>query len=122
MDADRVHRSDTSTDDRLITLYQGKPFSGDLVAFADDGTMIELTRFENGIEHGPQYEWFPDGTQQLQGQCDRGQAVGEWLEQYPNGLLARYDVFNDFGELLKRQRWDGAGNLAEDQTSTPPRR
>ncbi|SFS94275.1 toxin-antitoxin system YwqK family antitoxin [Saccharopolyspora flava] len=84
--------------------------------------MIELTGFENGIEHGPQYEWFPDGTQQLQGRCDHGKAVGEWREWNPNGQLARYDALNEFGDLLKRRRWDPAGNLTEDQTSTPPGR
>ncbi|WP_158628581.1 toxin-antitoxin system YwqK family antitoxin [Saccharopolyspora rhizosphaerae] len=106
----------------MITTYQGSPFTGEVVDFAADGTVIELTSYENGIEHGPQVEWFPNGTKQLEGRCDRGKAVGEWREWHSNGRLARYEEFDEFGELLKRQRWSEAGELTEDHTGTPPRR
>ncbi|MGP4021037.1 toxin-antitoxin system YwqK family antitoxin [Saccharopolyspora sp. 5N708] len=109
-------------DDRMITSYQGRPFTGEIVDFDPNGTMIELTTYADGIEHGPQVEWFPDGTKQLEGQCDHGQAVGEWREWHPTGQLARYDEFNDLGDLLKRKRWDESGELLEDYSGKAPRK
>lgn len=109
-------------DDRMITMHQDRPFTGEVVDFTADGTMIELTGFENGIEHGPQTEWFPDGNKQLEGRCEHGRAVGEWREWFPNGQLARYEEFNEFGDLVKRQRWNEAGELTEDYVGSPPRR
>lgn len=109
-------------DDRTITTYQGSPFTGEVVDFTSDGTMVELTSYESGIEHGPQVEWFPNGNKQLEGRCDRGKAVGEWRERFANGQLSRYEEFDGFGGLLKRQRWNEAGELTEDYAGSPPRR
>ncbi len=109
-------------DDRMITTYQERPFTGEVVDFAEDGSTVELTSFENGIEHGPQSEWFPGGQKRLEGQCDHGKAVGEWREWFQTGQLARYEEFNEFGDLVKRQRWSEAGELTEDYAGSPPRR
>lgn len=100
-------------DDRMVTTFQGEPFTGEVVGFTSDGTMVELTNYENGIEHGPQAEWFPDGSKQLEGQCDQGKAVGVWREWFPSGQLARYEEFDSLGGLLKRQRWNEAGEMTE---------
>ncbi|MER7011910.1 hypothetical protein ABT324_10825 [Saccharopolyspora sp. NPDC000359] len=118
----RVNRADTSMDDRMITSFRGVPFTGEVVDHAADGTVVELSSYQDGIEHGPQFEWYPDGTKQSEGQCDHGRAVGEWREWYPSGQLARYDQFNEFGDVLRTQRWDEAGELVEDYTAAPPRR
>ncbi|TDC94374.1 hypothetical protein E1161_07450 [Saccharopolyspora aridisoli] len=66
MESIRVNRAETSMDDRMITTYQERPFTGEVVDFAEDGSTVELTSFANGIEHGPQSEWFPGGQKRLE--------------------------------------------------------
>ncbi|KAL2862586.1 toxin-antitoxin system YwqK family antitoxin [Aspergillus lucknowensis] len=117
----RVNRAETTINEGLITLHQGTPFTGEIADYAANGTLIELTSYENGLEHGPQFEWYPDGSKMLQGQCDRSSAVGEWREWYPTGRLARYDRFNELGDLLERKRWNESGVIVEDYVGRAPR-
>ncbi|MER7077517.1 MORN repeat variant [Saccharopolyspora kobensis] len=116
MNETRVDSADTSLDESMVTWYQGAPFTGEAVAHAANGNMISLVTYKHGIEHGPQAAWYPDGTKQLEGQCDRGEPVGEWRNWHPSGQLSRYTLFSGTGDKLKVQSWDESGELIEDKT------
>jgi hypothetical protein len=60
--------------DRLV--HNGELFTGEAV-HVKDGKILALTTYRDGQEHGPQWEIYPDGTKESEGQCDRGYAVGE---------------------------------------------
>jgi antitoxin component YwqK of YwqJK toxin-antitoxin module len=113
----RVNREQTVDTAQAIVLYEGEPFTGELEDTDDNGRIVGLTAYQNGIEHGPQTEWYPTGQKHIEGQCEQGGAVGEWREWHPNGQLAEYSLFNKFGELVHLQRWDESGNLVEDKKS-----
>lgn len=114
----RINREKTIMNAASIVLYEDEPFTGELVDLDDDGAMIGLTSYRGGLEHGPQYEWFPDGKKELEGQCGQGSAVGDWREWHENGNLAEYSHFNQYGELLHLQRWNEKGELVEDKKSS----
>lgn len=68
---------DFDTDDYIVVLYEGEPFTGEGVETDVDGNVLTLSTYVNGREHGPQYEWYSDGTPRVQGQVD-DLAVGTW--------------------------------------------
>lgn len=113
----RVNRNDTEMTPGLIVTHEGRPFTGELVDTDESGRVVGLTGYRDGIEDGPQREWFSDGRLQLEGQCDYGSAVGEWREWHANGKLAEHTVFDRWGDLRRRQRWDEDGVLQDDETS-----
>ncbi|GAA0596786.1 hypothetical protein GCM10010174_10130 [Kutzneria viridogrisea] len=113
----RVNRDETEMTPGLVVVHNGQPFTGELVDVAADGTVTGLTTYRDGIEDGPQWERYPDGRPQLEGQCDYGSAVGEWREWHPNGQLSEHTVFDRWGDVRRRQRWDEDGTLTDDETS-----
>lgn len=113
----QVKSEETTMDSASRVLHQGRPFTGELVDTDDEGRTLGITGYREGVEHGPQAEWYPDGAKRLEGQCDRGSAVGEWHQWHANGRLAEYSLFNKYGELIHLKRWDEAGTLLEDKKS-----
>ncbi|MEU7480618.1 hypothetical protein AB0A63_31885 [Lentzea sp. NPDC042327] len=113
----RVNRSKTVDTPAAILLHDGEPFTGELEDTDAEGNVIALSSYVDGIEHGPQTEWYPSGEKQAEGRCHRGSPVGEWREWHRNGKLAEHDLFNVFGELVERRRWDEHGTLLVDVRS-----
>jgi hypothetical protein len=113
----RVNGEDVVMSASLTVWYRGELFTGEVVDTDDDGQVVGLTTYEQGLEHGPQYELFPDGRKKAQGSCDRGGVVGVWREWHANGNLAELNVFNKYSERVRRLRWDESGELVEDWAS-----
>jgi hypothetical protein len=105
----RVAREDTVITSALLVLYEDEYFTGEMVD-VEDGRLTGVTGYRGGMEHGPQWEWFPDGRLQLTGRCDGGIAVGEWREWHENGQLAEHTVFDERGDVRLRRRWDERGD------------
>ncbi|ANZ42989.1 hypothetical protein BBK82_24195 [Lentzea guizhouensis] len=113
----RVNRHQTVETPAAILLHNGEPFTGELEDTDTGGRTIALTSYVNGLEHGPQTEWYPTGEKHVEGRCDQGCAVGEWREWHRNGKLAEQSLFNKFGELVELRRWDENGVLVEERLS-----
>lgn len=79
--------------------------------------MIAHTTYFDGLEHGPQWEWHPDGSKKLEGQCNMGNAIGEWREWHLNGELAEYTLFDRWGDLRCRTRWANDGRQLQNEIS-----
>lgn len=67
-----------------------------------------------------QSEWFSTGRSNW-----TASAIAE--KRSANGVncsrtVAWYEGFNEFGDLVKRQRWSEAGELTEDYVGSPSRR
>ncbi|MEU4446035.1 hypothetical protein AB0K14_31805 [Actinosynnema sp. NPDC050801] len=113
----RVNSEETTMDSASRVLHQGLPFTGEVVDTDGQGLTLGITGYQDGLEHGPQFEWYADGAKRLEGQSDRGSAVGEWRQWHANGRLAEYTLFNKYGELIHLQRWDEDGTLLEEKKS-----
>ena len=115
-----VNRSETiESADVWFTTYPGEDFTGEVVNFAENGTMTELTNYCDGVLCGWEYEWFRDGTKSFQGCRYYWGDVGEWYYWFPNGQLQCYKVFDDSGMLLKCQCWNKAGELVNNYVKEP---
>ncbi|WP_199443926.1 toxin-antitoxin system YwqK family antitoxin [Umezawaea beigongshangensis] len=117
----RVNRVDTVLDRGVWLLHEGERFTGEVVDTDVEGRVIGLTSYAHGVEHGPQAEWYPDGTKKSEGVTEKGNAVGEWREWHSNGQLAQYDLLDEHGDPLRTQRWDEAGTLVQDDSYQPLR-
>jgi antitoxin component YwqK of YwqJK toxin-antitoxin module len=105
----RVNEDDTDMDEAQRVLYQGVPFTGEVVETDDEGTVIGLNTYRDGREDGPQREWFNDGMLRSEYHAAGGLPTGESREWHTNGQLARRQEFDQYGVLRLREVWDENG-------------
>ncbi|HWR49191.1 MAG TPA: hypothetical protein VN327_16520, partial [Pseudonocardiaceae bacterium] len=103
---------DTDFDDDLRYFYQGEPFTGEAVETDPAGRVIGLITFRNGIAHGPDLEWYPDGTRRFEANVVNGNAVGISRQWHHNGQLAEETEFDERGEMVRFQHWNEDGSPA----------
>ncbi|HEX5116113.1 MAG TPA: hypothetical protein VFW65_13035 [Pseudonocardiaceae bacterium] len=111
----RVRVGDTTVDEHEDVCYQGVPFTGQVYDTASDGTLVTQKSYRDGLEDGPQHEWYSDGTPESEYQAVAGAVVGLALDWHPNGQLARRQEFDSYGELRRREVWDPDGTPEPDQ-------
>jgi antitoxin component YwqK of YwqJK toxin-antitoxin module len=105
----RVNIDDTDMDDAQRFLYRGALFTGELVETDPAGTVIALTTIRNGIAHGPDRGWYPDGTLRSEIEVVDGRAVGTSREWHPNGRPAEERDFDEHGRLIAVRSWAADG-------------
>ncbi len=106
----------SDTDDGWMVRVDDMPFTGEVVD-TENGQMVGVTGYRDGLEHGSSVEYFPDGSKHVEGQSAEGYPVGEWREWYPGGKLKSYKVLDRWGDLRKSQVRDADGVLIEDSES-----
>ncbi|MCP2169354.1 toxin-antitoxin system YwqK family antitoxin [Goodfellowiella coeruleoviolacea] len=107
----RVHEDDTERDIDDCVLYQGKPFTGEAIDTAEDGSLVSVYSYFMGFPDGPYQEWYTPEQLHKQGQMRDGRPVGIHREWHPNGQLAVEMEFNEHSNLLRQKKWDNQGNL-----------
>jgi antitoxin component YwqK of YwqJK toxin-antitoxin module len=116
----RYARAQTAMDDRECIVHNNTPVTGEVVDHADNGTMVLLKAYRDGREHGLQQEWYSDGIPQSKylviDDCLRGVAM-DW---HRNGVLARRQEFDQFGQLRRRECWAEDGTARPDEGSVWP--
>lgn len=95
-----------------IVTYGGTPFTGELVEYYKGSTQLwNLTTYVDGIEDGPQLEWYSDGTLQAKGNARPWAEDDPWLTYHPNGVLAEKLEMDVVGRTKRRVRWSEEGKL-----------
>ncbi|MFF9160353.1 toxin-antitoxin system YwqK family antitoxin [Streptomyces longwoodensis] len=104
-----IDDSEADLDDEQRLLYRGELFTGEAVEHLG-GAQVSLECYEDGVPHGPNKEWYQDGTLRSEGTSHRGRPVGVSREWHPNGTLAHERVFAEDGlTLLADSEWDEDG-------------
>lgn len=106
----RVNIDDTDFDDDLRYFYDGEPFTGEAVETHPNGQVINLITFRNGVEHGPQLGWYPDGSRRSETNVVNGNPVGISRRWHRNGQLAEEGEFDEHGTMTGFCRWDEEGS------------
>jgi antitoxin component YwqK of YwqJK toxin-antitoxin module len=107
---DQAHHGDD-----LRLLYEGEPFTGEVVETAPNGRIVALTSYSNGMEDGPATQWYADGQLRAKGVVSSGRAVGLHRRWHRNGQLAAEQRYDDNGRELSVRTWDEAGNVIDDR-------
>ena len=105
----RINEADTDMDEDERVLYQGVPFTGEVVETDEDGVVIGLNTYLDGRENGPQRAWYDDGTPRSEYQATAGVPTGESHRWHWNGKLARRQQYDEFGVVRLREVWDVDG-------------
>lgn len=116
----RIGADQVQLDEYRRTCYQDALFTGEVEGHADSGQLVTLFSYADGVEHGPQQAWWPDGTKRTEGVTRMGAAVGEWRHWHSNGRLSELVVLDEHGRLMRRQRWNAAGELTMDKAVRRP--
>jgi antitoxin component YwqK of YwqJK toxin-antitoxin module len=106
----RVNIEDTE-DDYNGVLYEGVPYTGEVVEIGREGNLISLYNYYAGVQDGPYSEWYGPDRPFKQGTMRFGLLIGVNRKWHPNGQLALETEFDDQGRELYRREWDDKGAL-----------
>jgi antitoxin component YwqK of YwqJK toxin-antitoxin module len=80
--------------------YQGKPFSGIIESFYDNGNLLDEVEYTDGHIGGVQREYFENGQIQQEYYKYFAKPEGDWKEWNKNGKLIHHSVWKK-GERVK---------------------
>jgi antitoxin component YwqK of YwqJK toxin-antitoxin module len=90
---EEVNFSEVKMEDELW-LFEGKPFTGVVVNYADDGkTLRTRWRMKNGQMHGLIEEWYPNGTKSAETNFVDGKRHGENRYWYQDGNPQKLQIY-----------------------------
>jgi antitoxin component YwqK of YwqJK toxin-antitoxin module len=98
---------------RLI--HNGEPFTGEAVVHGFTGEVTSLVTYVDGLEEGPNREWYEDGPLKSEMTVHSGRVVGSAREWHENGQLARERRFDERGNVATEWLWDENGKPITDQ-------
>lgn len=101
----RVNIEDTE-DDYNGVLYEGVPYTGEVVEIGRESKLISLCNYYAGVQDGPYSEWYGPDRPFKQGTMRFGLLIGVNRKWHPNGQLALETEFDDQGRELYRREWD----------------
>ncbi|MGW4245443.1 toxin-antitoxin system YwqK family antitoxin [Nocardia sp. NPDC004722] len=102
-------RDEIATDDDLRLTFRGEPFTGEVVETIGD-QLLTQEFYVDGVPHGPDREWWADGSLKSEGEVVYGRPQGTWRSWHPNGQIAEEREFNSKGHLTTVRKWDEDGN------------
>jgi antitoxin component YwqK of YwqJK toxin-antitoxin module len=111
----RVNREQTTSDteDGWMVRLDGVPFTGEVLD-SEDGRITGVTTYRDGLQDGPEVEYYPDGAKESEGHYSKGTLVGEYRTWYPGGQLKEFNLLDRWGDVRKIQQWDPQGGLIRD--------
>jgi antitoxin component YwqK of YwqJK toxin-antitoxin module len=112
---------DVDMDDAQRILYRGALFTGEAAEY-QDGHLISLDEYTDGVMNGWSREWYLDGSRRSEGYVRRGRAMGESKEWHPSGVLKSRKFFDDNPvSLSERDTWDEHGVLVDSWRREDPK-
>lgn len=115
----RINIDGTDLDDSLRYVYDGNLFTGELVELDQNGVVIALKTVVEGIVHGKEQSWYPDGTLEMDTDVVDSIAVGVSRHWHSNGQLSEEREFNEAGDLIGHRQWSENGELTSSETWPP---
>ncbi|MEU9322185.1 hypothetical protein [Streptomyces sp. NPDC048295] len=101
-------------DEGEVVFRRGERFTGEVVEH-QQGALVSLVTYEDGVEDGPSREWYMDGTLRSDGVLRGGFPVGECRDWHPNGRPAARVLLSANGlRQLEITEWDDEGNLTKE--------
>lgn len=92
-------------------LYRGSLFTGEMAEY-QDGVLIGLDVYFDGIRDGLSQAWYPDGSLRYEGSIHRGAPLGEFKEWHPNGFLKSRKFFDESNYSIREEfMWNEDGQL-----------
>lgn len=94
-----------------------KPFSGLAFEHYPNTRLLRVLSLKDGLQHGPMYLWYPDGTPQMSANYRAGRLFGRFLGWYANGGIIYDMVINNGGYAGDYIEDDGARSSEESADS-----
>lgn len=98
-----------------LTYEVGKdePFSGQAIAYNDNGKKQSSTEYKDGKISGKIYGWYPSGNKQVEGQLVNGQKTGVWTAWFENGNKIRQGAYENNKEEGEYIWWYENGKVSK---------
>lgn len=106
-----VNEDELESEPHGPVLHNGARFTGVAEDRLPDGTLVSSTTYADGLQDGPDKEWFNDGALRSEGEFRNGVPVGVHRTWDPDGNLSREVEFTDGGRILRRRGFNAAGEV-----------
>lgn len=103
-----VNIDDIEYTDDLFVIYEGEPFTGEVVDYYADGQLRKIETYGNGIPRGPERTFYPDGSIKSEYWNVDGGWHGIGRTWFPNGQ-PESETRYDHAEVVERKRWSEDG-------------
>lgn len=108
MTTEPVLFDDCEYSDSQELLHDGEPYTGVVVEYAPDGTLITEEHYRSGIRDGGSRGWYHSGV--LREEADYAFGLRRFLrEWHRNGQPRRELHYDDRGRTVSDQAWDANG-------------
>ncbi|MEM7678767.1 MAG: hypothetical protein AAF449_22525, partial [Myxococcota bacterium] len=85
---------------------------------AQTGRVLAMTTYLDGQPHGPEREWYGDGTLKLEGFNEMGRRHGTYRQWYADGR-PRTEAFFELSICIQQKEWSPNGELLRSFILTP---
>jgi antitoxin component YwqK of YwqJK toxin-antitoxin module len=101
------------TDDAVVRLYEGVPFTGIAYETDDDGQTIVESTFVNGHIAGIQRDYYSSGQIRQEWYVRNGLSHGVFRSWYENGQVESEQLM-EYGICVKKRLWNENEELIEE--------
>ncbi|MDZ4181925.1 MAG: hypothetical protein U1B83_03525 [Candidatus Cloacimonadaceae bacterium] len=99
-----------------VFLQGGAPYTGFAYELYANRKHLRMITLLKGVQHGPMYLWYPDGSPQMSANYHQGRLHGRFLGWYQTGGVI-YDMVINHGGFSGDYLYDADGS--RESTDTP---
>ena len=92
-------------------LYQGKPFTGEMIEPGVGEVPKAVSEFRDGLRHGMSRVFYPDGKLRSEARYEYSRPVGADRTWYENGQLEEEITYTEDSTYVSTKRWSEDGTL-----------
>jgi antitoxin component YwqK of YwqJK toxin-antitoxin module len=98
------------------TILNGELFTGSCLVYNNEGEMMSLLSYKNGIPHGIHKGYYPNGDVEYEGYRKKKEIHGDYIKYYPGGGI---EMTGQFRRGIYQGKWkyfDIDGNISMEKT------
>jgi antitoxin component YwqK of YwqJK toxin-antitoxin module len=108
----RVSGDDIDYTEDLIVVYEGEPFTGEVIDYYPDGQPETVTTYDGGIKEGPERVYFSNGSIKSEHWRKTGIWHGMGRTWHRNGQQESETRY-EHGDAVAVKRWSEDGELLD---------
>jgi antitoxin component YwqK of YwqJK toxin-antitoxin module len=106
-----INEAETDLDDAGRVVRQGTPVTGEVAEYGNDGALLSVETYRDGIHDGVSRIYYADGTLKSERWYEFGVSVGTARWWYSNRQLKEEITYDGQGSVVNHQTWNDDGTI-----------
>lgn len=107
----KMIQKNATLDESFITTYKNGLEDGEYTARKGNGQLLEQRFYLAGEKHGIHRTWYENGNNRSYAEFKMGKYINESWSWYENGKPAKFDKYDEKGNILVTKVWNKLGNI-----------